>query len=171
MKNSIKSTLRLFYFCFLFLAIGTLVSCKSKSVPLPEVTEVNTITKKEIVRDTVFLTKKDSSYYSAWLECVNGKVQIKGKPVSTPGKHLNPPKVEIKDNQLKVDCTAEAQRLFAQWKDTYTTNHKQTTLTKTVYVEKQLTWWQKFRIFCGSLFLIIGLSKLVLFLIKFFKPI
>ena len=56
---------KLFSLLFLFVVLVTaLVSCKSSSVALPSKTELtNTITTKEVVHDTIFETKKDSSYY------------------------------------------------------------------------------------------------------------
>lgn len=163
---------KLFSILFLFVVlVGTLISCKSVSVPSPTKTEItNTIT-KEVIRDTVFEIKKDSSYYKAWLECQNGKVVIKGKPQKAKGKYLEPPKVIIKDNYLNVDCEAEAQKLFAQWKDIYMATNLQTTITNTVEVERKLTWWQTFQIWCGRIFLAIALFSVVKFLFKIYKPI
>lgn len=171
MKNSKIRSLLSFLFLFVVL-VGTLTSCKSTSISLPTKTEVtNTITTKEVVHDTIFETKKDSSYYKAWLECQDGKVIIKDQAKTTKGKYLQPPKVIIKDNYLKVDCEAEAQKLFAQWKDIYRTNNLQTTITKTVEVERKLTWWQSFQIWCGRIFLAIALFSVVKFLLKIYKPI
>jgi len=160
-----------FYFCFLFLVIGTLVGCKSNSVPLSTKTEVNTITTKVIVKDTVLIIQKDSSYYSAWLECIDGKVKIKGDPVTTPGKNLNPPNVNIQDNQLKVDCNVEAQRLFASWKEKYTLENKQGEIRIPYPVERNLSFWEKLQIYCGRLFFALVLYYIVKLLIKIYKPI
>lgn len=171
MKNSKIRSLLSFLFLFVVL-VGTLTACKSTSVSLPTKTEVtNTITTKEVVRDTIFETKKDSSYYKAWLECQDGKVIIRDKPKTVNGKYLQPPKVIIKDNYISVDCEAEAQKLFAQWKDIYRENLKSVLTTNTVEVERQLTWWQNFQIWCGRVFLAIALFTVVKFLIKFYKPI
>ena len=158
---------------FLFVVlVGTLVGCKTANVLPPIKTEItNTITTKEVVHDTIFETKKDSSYYKAWLDCQDGKVIIKNEPKTTKGKYLKPPKVTIKDNYLQVDCETEAQKLFAQWKDVYRENLKSVLTTNTVSVERQLTWWQKFQIWCGRLFLGITLFYVIKFLIKFYKPI
>jgi hypothetical protein len=155
MKNrKIKSLLSLL---FLFVVlVGTLVGCKTASVLPPTIIEkTNTITKKEVIHDTVFETKKDSSYYKAWLECQDGKVVIKGKSQKAKGKYLEPPRVIIKDNYIKVDCYSESQKLFAKWKDTYIKEHNQTTITitNTVEVERKLTWWQKLQIWAGGIFL------------------
>lgn len=169
MKNSIKNTLCSFYFCFLFLFIGTLVSCKSNSVPLSTKTEVNTITTKVIVKDTVFEIKPDSTYYKSWLECIDGKVQFKGLPEIKPGKFLNTPKVSLFNNQLKVDCTSEAQRLFASWKNTYISEIKKGEIRIPVPYEKPLTYWRQTEIWCGRLFMFLLALGLIYVIYKLKK--
>ncbi|WP_395060004.1 hypothetical protein [Flavobacterium sp.] len=170
MKNSIKGLLS---FLFLFVVlVGTFTACKSTNVPVPTNTETTKeVNTKVVLRDTIFKTKQDSSYYKAWLECQNNKVVIKTKSEAQRGNYLKEPKVIIKDNYLTVDCEAEAQKLFAQWKDVYTLENQSKTITITVPVERQLTWWQKFQIWCGRIFLIIGLVSVIKFLLKFYKPI
>lgn len=168
---------KLFSLLFLFVVlVGTLVGCKTANVLPPTIIEkTNTITKKEVVHDTIFETQKDSSYYKAWLDCQDGKVVFKehpeGRIISKSGKHLKPPKVNLKDNILTVDCKAEAQKMYAKWKDTYILENRQSNTSKPVLVERQLTWWQKFQIWCGRIFLAIALYSVVKFLIKFYKPI
>ena len=169
---------KLFSLLFLFVVlVGTLVGCKTVNALPPTIIEkINTITKKEVVHDTIFETQKDSSYYKAWLECRDGKVVIsplapKRGIKTQKGKHLKPPKVTIKDNYLEVDCEAEAQKLYAKWKNTYILESKQSNTSKSVLVERQLNWWQKIQIWCGRLFLGITLFCVVKFLIKFYKPI
>jgi hypothetical protein len=171
MKNSIIRSLLSFLILFVVL-VGTLTACKSKSVLPPTKTEVtSTITIKEVVRDTIFETKKDSSYYKAWLECKDGKVIIKNQPKTAKGKYLQPPKVIIKDNYLDVECEAEAQKLFAQWKDIYKNSEQKTETTIPVEVERKLTFWQSFQIWCGRIFLVITLFIIAKFLIRIYKPI
>jgi hypothetical protein len=160
---------------FLFVLLATtLSSCKSASVVPPATTETTTTkTIKEVIHDTVFETKKDSSYYKAYLECVNGKVVLKSdtKPIVKPGKFLQPPKVSLKDNILKIDCKAEAQKLFAQWKDTYTKEH-QSTIQRIPYpVEQPLSWFQKTELILGRIFLGLILVFTTLGVLKYFKYI
>ncbi len=154
-KFSIKA---LFSMLFLFFVVAiTLVSCKSTSVIPPIKTEISkTITTKEVVHDTVFKTEKDSSYYRAWLECKDGKVVIsqKSKVESKKGKYLKRPKITIKDNHLDVDCYAEAQSLYAKWKDTYIKENSKQVTEKPILIEKPLTSWQCFEIWSGRIFLI-----------------
>lgn len=157
MKNfKLKNLSILLFFCLL---ATTLVACKSAGVVPPTTIETtNTVTKTEVVRDTVFKIQKDSSYYKAYLECVNGKVVInpQAKPESKKGKHLKPPKVNIKDNIITVDCDAEAQELFAQWKDIYIKEH-QLKIEKIPYpVPAQLSYWQKTQIILGRLLILIA---------------
>lgn len=170
MKNSIKSLLS---FLFLFVVlVGTFTACKSTNVPLPTNTETTKeVDTKIVLRDTIFKTEKDSSYYKAWLECQEGKVVIKSKPQLTKGNYLKPPKVQLKDNYLTVDCEAEAQKLFAQWKDVYKLENKTTIVTNTVLVERQLTWWQKFQIWCGRIFITYVIYSIIKLILKIYKPI
>jgi hypothetical protein len=164
---------KLLMLLFLFVLVGTLVGCKTANVLPPTIIEkTNTIRTKEVVHDTVFETKKDSSYYKAWLECQNGKVVVKKPKVETKkGNYLHPPNVNIKDNILTVDCEAEAQKMYAKWKDTYILESRQNNTSKPVLIERQLTWWQKFQIWCGRIFLIVVVLLLgIKILLKFYKP-
>ncbi|MNF51769.1 hypothetical protein D3C85_112970 [compost metagenome] len=157
MKQSIVKSM----LCVLFFVVlaTTLVSCKSTSVVPPTTTEKTiTTTIKEVIHDTIFQTEKDSSYYKAYLECVNGKVVITKdkKPVAKPGKHLEPPKVNLQDNILTIDCKAEAQKMFAKWKDVYIKEHQQDIQKIPYPVPLELSWWQYTQIILGRLFIVIA---------------
>lgn len=161
MKNiNLKNLLSvLFLFCLL---VTTLSSCKSSSVVPPTTKETTTTTDvTTVVRDTAFEVPKDSSFYRAYIECVNGKPVIsqKTKVESKKGAYLQPPKVNLKDNILTVDCTAEAQKLFAQWKDVYTKENKSTVEKVPYPVPANLSWWQNTQIILGRI--LIGLALLV----------
>jgi hypothetical protein len=164
MKSKFKN---LFSVLLLFVLLATtLCACKSAGVvPPPTTSEITSeTTTLEIIHDTVFETKKDSSYYKAYLECINGKVVLRKdvKPISTPGKHLEPPKVTLQDNVLNVDCLSEANELFVQWKDVYIKEH-QSDIKRVPYpVVQPLSWWQNTQIILGRIFLgIIALIALV----------
>lgn len=162
-----------FSFLFLFVVlVGALVSCKSTNALPPTKTEFtsNSIT-KEVIHDTIFNTQKDSSYYKAWLECKEGKILFTSKPQKTAGKYLQPPKVIITDNVLEVDCEAEAQRLFAEWKDVYKVENQTTTFTNTVLTEKQLSGWQNFQIWSGRIFLVLLLIIIICTILRLTKII
>ena len=163
-----KYILKLLYsFLFLFVLVGTLVGCKTTNALPPTKTEISkTITVKEIVRDTVFTVQKDSSYFKAWLECKNGQVLLKPNNKITRGKYLQPPKIIIKDNVLEVDCKAEAQKLFAQWKDVYKTENNQTIITNTIEVERQLTFLQTAQIWLGRILLLLILALVTMSILK-----
>lgn len=146
-------------FCFsllLLLLVFGLTSCGSKA-PVVETKEVVREV-KVTVRDTVFVTQKDSSFYRAYIECVNGKPVIKQVIDASPGKALEKPKVSIEDNVLKVDCNKEAEKLFLQWKEKYVS--ESTTHTKPV-IQYKLTFWQELQIKCFHLLLLIVLIYLV----------
>lgn len=155
MKNiNLKNLLSvLFLFCLL---VTTLSSCKSTSVVPPTTKETTTVTNvTTVVRDTVFEVQKDSSFYRAYIECVNGKPVISKKPTATKGKYLQPPKVNLKDNILSIDCTAKAQKLFAQWKDVYIKENKSTVEKVPYPVPADLSWWQNTQIILGRIFLFV----------------
>lgn len=139
-------------FLLLTLLVFGLASCGSKA-PVVETKEVVREV-KETVRDTVIVTQKDSSFYRAYLECVNGKPVIKQVIDASPGKALTKPKVSIDNNVLKVDCAKEAETLFLKWKEKYVS--ELTTHTKPV-VQYKLTFWQELQIKCFHLLLIIVL--------------
>ncbi|GLB51709.1 hypothetical protein NBRC110019_07480 [Neptunitalea chrysea] len=107
----------------------------------------------ETVHDTVFQVEKDSSYYRAYIDCVNGKPVLKD-PESKPGRKLKEPKVNLDDQgNLNVDCEAEAEELFAQWKSTY--EKEKIEIEVPVIVPAELSWFQKLYLTMGKLFLII----------------
>lgn len=108
-------------FCCLFV-LFTMVNCGSST---PIVLQNETIkTKIETVHDTVFTIEKDSSSIAALLECQNGKVALKNIVQSESGSKLKIPKIRLADNVLRVDCEAEAQKLLAQYKNTFESENK-----------------------------------------------
>lgn len=177
--KSFKIT-HLLYSLFLFVLLATtLSSCKSTSVVPPATTETtSTVTIQEVIRDTVFETQKDSSYYKAWLECKDGKVILTPNPspkergaAAKAGRYLKKPKVVVLDNILTVDCEAEAQKLFYEWKDVYRENMKSVLQKIPFLVEKPLTWWQKTEIILGRLFLTLVILFTALGVLRYFKRI
>lgn len=151
------------FFCCLLFSVLLAVGCKSsKPVVLETKTEV-TKTVTQTIHDTVYKIEKDSSSYKALVECINGKPKIKEVLVSTPGKNLNPPKVNFKGNYLEVDCEVRAQELFAQWKSEYILEtQKQTTPVKV----NELTFWQQLQI---KLFRLLMLSLIAFVCYKLIK--
>ena len=142
----------IFLVCFFF-AAGLLLSCKS-SAPVQQLETVKTVTVTETVHDTVFKIEKDNSYYEAYLDCVNGKVVVKSEKL-TPSidGDLRPPKVDINNNRLTVDCEKHAQELLAQYKATHT--NEVTIKEVAVPVPVPLTNWQVFQLWCGRIFLLL----------------
>ncbi|MDQ8012037.1 MAG: hypothetical protein REI96_06295 [Flavobacterium nitrogenifigens] len=147
---------------FLLVAATCLTACKSsKPITLTE-KYIETVT--ETVHDTVFEVGADSSSYKALLECRNGKVVPKEVKNASPGKKLKAPKVTIRDNVLTVDCEAEAQKLFAQWKSKQITK---TTLKPTpIYIERELTFLEKFFMVLGKISLLLIAIGLTIWIIK-----
>lgn len=153
----------------LLFVIGVLLSCKS-SIPLAK-ESTKTVTITEVVRDTVVVVEADKSTYQALLKCQEGKVVIDQttatQPKTTGGKKLSAPKVNIKDNTLKVDCEQKAYELFHQWKEVF---KAEAVSERIPYpVQRELTFWQKLFIWFGKVFLILLLAALINWLIKLKK--
>lgn len=165
------------FLLFFFLFGGLLLSCKSNA-PLTENKE-KIITIKEIVKDTVLIVEKDSSYYEAYIDCINGKPVIrepqkpkdKDTAQSKKGKHLAVPDVKIEDNILKVNCYQEAQKLFITWKEQYIKEfEKETKIPPPVTVEKDFSWWELTQLWIGKIVLFIsGFSLIIWAIKKYFK--
>lgn len=152
MKNILFFILTLF-----FVSLGV-VSCVSKKPQEPVIIEKT----KEVfttIKDTVFTVKADSSYYYAFVDCVNGKPVIRETPEtksqSKPGTILNQPKIKLNGNALEVECYKSAQELYHQWRETYIKEHEQTPIyvDQPVYKDKPLTWFQTTQIWLGRIFL------------------
>lgn len=152
-------------FIFSLILILVLGSCGCSKNCQPEIQIVEkTVTKREIIHDTIFETAKDSSQAKFELVTDQKTGELKAVPIeSTPGRILNTPKVNIKDNVLTVDCEAEADKLFAQWKETYIDSVSKTTIylpSKTI--EKPLKKWQVVLMWLGGAFILIVIIALIL---------
>lgn len=160
-------------FLFLLLLLGTVAGCKSVGQSLPPVTEDTDkqITITEKVHDTVFVTQKDSSFYKAYIECVNGRPEIVNPQKRTGHTILTPPNVQIKGNTLNVDCYAKAQELLAQWKSKEVDRITKKTIKVPIPVEKQNTNWEKFYMFLGRISFWVLILLLVMGLLRFRKII
>lgn len=150
------------------LTVALFSSCRgTRDIILPDSTQTDRIVTVTI-RDTVFTTVPDSSSFSAQLiVSPDGKISL-GQRTVDAGKYMRSPEVNIRDNKLQVDCYAEAQRLFHQWKETEIKESRQTVRTivkPPKIVEKPLNLWQKIQIWLGRIFLILlaiyGLSLFI----------
>lgn len=149
---------RNFFFILLLFVSLVVFSCASKRIQEPVViTNTKEITKT--VRDTIYKVEADSSYYHAFIDCINGKPFIREtaltKQNSKAGKNLKIPSATIKENTLIVDCYVKEQELKKQWEETYIKEHEQTPIyIKTpVEVVKPLSWWQKNQLWFGRIFI------------------
>ena len=129
MKNLISCV------CYCLVLMVLLVSCTSRKPVEPDkIKETHYI--KEVVRDTVITVKADSTYYEAWIECVNGKPVLREPAPESPDKvtaevkhpytkkllpeepyikPLQKPKVSLDENgRLSVECKKEVEQIKAQ---------------------------------------------------------
>lgn len=165
-----------FIFSIFFIGALLLTSCKSK--PLPVESKETIIQKIETVKDTVLVVEKDSSYYKAYIDCVNGKPvlvqsqkqiedynkknpgQNSKSPQSKAGQSVKSPAVNLENGVLSVNCEKEAEKLFFKWKETYM---KEWQISNTpIYRDKPLTTFQEVKLAIGNLVIwLLGLAVLV----------
>lgn len=165
--------LRISIFIALFCLVGIALGCKpSRAVTIDHGTD-----RKEIFRDTVFMTQKDSATIKALLECRDGKVQFaksktdpKGngatKPVSAQenrGRKTTADLTLHADGTIECDCQAEAEAIAAKMKEVWI---KEWSKTHTV---EQLSNWQVVQLWCGRVFLAIVGALLIFIALKAFK--
>lgn len=142
------------------------LSCSSRKMNTLDAESVtNTKVVKEIIKDTIIKIEADNSYYKAWIECRDGKPIIlnnnpktKETSQSKNGKYIKAPQVKLEGNVLEIDCEAKARELFHKWKE----NHTQEVITKNIYIEKPLKFWQKGFIWIGGLYLLLTAIVIVL---------
>jgi hypothetical protein len=151
----------IYWFSFLFLLLA-MTSCRSRKVIIQKEIRTDTIT--ETLRDTFFSVEKDSSSYRALLECQNGKVVVKAVTGTSSGRKLKNPKVVIHDNVLQVDCKAEAEKLFAFWKEKHIKSY---TIKNEPIITNELTWFQKTQIYIGRTAVALAMLYLLLLIFKF----
>lgn len=146
-----------FIFIFSFL-LGSLLLTSCKSKPIPGETKQKYVKQEITVRDTVLVIEKDSSFYSAYIECVNGKPVLKepnqitktGKvlPKSKAGRSLTIPKVSLENGVLSVNCEKEAEKKFFTWKEKFIQEWNQHNIP--IQVPAKLTKFQEIKLAIGS---------------------
>ncbi|UCA61668.1 hypothetical protein KB553_09050 [Chryseobacterium rhizoplanae] len=140
--------------------LAQLVSCGSRK-PLPPETITDTLVVKQVIRDTVLKVQADSTYYNAWIECVNGKPVLKEpkpenkeKRARSPdhNKALQKPKVILNENgKLTVECHKEVEQVKAQLTAYYESRLKER--VQPVTIEKPFAWYHKILMWAGGIFL------------------
>ena len=154
-----------FFIVLIFISLVMVASCASRK---PQEPVIITKTKETVktVRDTIYKVDADSSFYTAFIDCVNGQPTLREttetKAASKSGKALKVPSTTLVGNKLNCNCESQVQELHKQWEETHSKEHEQTPIyiNVPVEVEKPLTFWQKTQIWFGRIF--IGILSLFL---------
>ncbi|APA91522.1 hypothetical protein BK054_04630 [Myroides sp. ZB35] len=156
-------------FLVLLLAL-LLMSCGSRKTAInmqPTTTEQVTQTVEEVKRDTVLIIPADKSQYVAELAVQGNKIVVKDANIKrSKNKVLQPPKVQLQNNKLIVDCESEAQRLFFEWKDKFIKEQKLVETRIPVAVPLNLSWWQQTQIWLGRGFMLLVFFGIAGFIVK-----
>lgn len=151
---------------FILLLLICTLSCTSRraaerAVQQPVILE-KIITQKQIQRDTVIVSKADSTFYKALIECQNGKPIIINSQLKE-GKNLQS-SFQLNGNALTVKTVKKQEDIPVMVVEKVRTE----TIPRIIYkdkpypVEKPLSFWQKTQIWAGRIFLgLISLGVLV----------
>ena len=150
------------FISLLFVLLLALVSCASKKPSEPVIIET-TKTIKEVVKDTVFTVKADSSYYKAYVDCRDGKPVITNTEIKS-GFNLKAPKVNLKNGLLQVNCKIDSSAVAFKYLQKYITVEKPkiVVVPKVEYKEKPFRWYHKFLMWTGGIFLFLSAVGIVL---------
>lgn len=156
------------YIIICMLLVSMTISCASKK-NAPNNIAVSSHIIKETIHDTVYVVKADTSKFYGTLKVdSNGKINLSNINAVESGKYVKVPVVKIKNNKLEVDCYAEAQELFKQWKEQHITDTKVDTKIITKSVPRQLTFFQELQIWTGRVCFFIVVIGLIG---NYFKPL
>lgn len=154
---------------FLFFGCATQKKCSEK---YPCIASTDTFKSVSIIyKDTIVnvpVNIYDSASYRAFLECDSlGQVRVKG--YETKLGQLLKLNTNIRDNVLNVNCAIsykDSLRIALQSKETIVnTNVKQVSVPKIIY---QMKWYQQTMYYFGWFMLLVALSQIAYYLIKFY---
>lgn len=147
------------------LIVGILIaSCRSiQSVPESTTIE-KTVYVKDVIHDTLVVTKSDSSSAKFKLQVDSlGKISIRSLEDYTAGRSLLIPKAKIINNTLTIDCQKQAEELFIQWKTQLRDSVYKTVVNKPqkiIYKSVNLSFWQSLQIWLGRAFILVFILAL-----------
>lgn len=107
-----------------------------------------------VEKDTVLVSKPDSLYYNAYIECINNKPVLRD-PEQKNTKGVKSA-IQLQDGKLSVKVETEAQNLFLKWKEIYEKQNSGSVKIKPVAypvdrpVPAELTKWQKYYLGVGK---------------------
>jgi|GEM_PF-2108568 len=141
----------------------------------PEITNKDSSHSETIIsyRDTsIFYPADTSAWVKAIAECDSlGNVRLTN--LQKEFGRRSEAMVSIKDNVLTAKCKIDSMSIYLKLKETYEKNNSVaiTTIKVPYPVEKQLTWWEQFKVAYGGYALISWLILIVLIIIMIIAKI
>ena len=130
----------------IILTISLFASCRCNK---PAVSEKETITVRETIRDTTVIVEPDVSMLQALLECdENRNVVIRQLTELQSGVRLKPPQMTMRNNVLTVVAQVDSFGVYVAWKERETEKVRTVTVTEKV---NELTTWQWFQVWLGRI--------------------
>lgn len=126
--------------CFVILVVMTIVSCRC---PKPAAEKEYHYEYIETIRDSLVSIPMDESWIKALLECDSiGQVHLKALLDYQSGKHIQPPKVVVKDNIMTVTAEVDSFSIYLKWKEKYVREQEKDTITQIEYEKvRGFFWW------------------------------
>jgi len=143
---------------FLLIILSFLTSCitqkryaKICSTCPVLIKQIDTIKEKDsiVVRDTSIKIEQDSSLLSLYLECVNGKVEIK-KSEAIQGKRTRQSYNITPTGKLSVPCIVDSAKISFAWNESHKTVEKVSNKEFQRPVPLEMTKMQKFYLTFGK---------------------
>jgi hypothetical protein len=150
------------HYLFTFAIITLISACatqKKPVIPVPVILTEKTTVKDKITPVTV---EGDSSNITALFECDSLNKVIMKQLNEVKGNNVNS-NAEFKDGQFKYKTVYKDREVFIHGKDSITIKEVPVPVPYPVEIERPLTGWQWFQIWCGRI--LIGSAVLLILVI------
>jgi hypothetical protein len=147
----------------LLIMLLTSSCCTSKQA----IAEKETVTVTEILRDTTVIIQPDASMTQALLECdENRNIVIRQLTELQSGLHLQPPRLELRNNVLTATAQVDSFAIYITWKEREKRVENVRTVTETT---NRLTGWQWFQVWLGRIAMLILTVSIITRILIIFK--
>lgn len=150
-------TLSFIGFLLIFFTSGCITAqkCAERYPPVRDTSEVKTTTIREVVHDTMLVTKVDSARVEVYINCDStGRAQVVSRN-TTNGQTARARVTEQRSAGVLhaiFDCVCDSQAIYMTWKtkDTSDFHQREIKVIQPYPVPAKLTWWESTKIAFGG---------------------
>lgn len=112
---------------------------------------------RDVLRDTVIVTKQDSSWIRMLLECDStGQVLMKELLDYRTGERIRLPRVKVRDNVLTAAVAVDSSAVYLAWRERYEADSRLQVREMVKVIEvNRLKGWQKVLIGIGAIWIVV----------------